>query len=191
MMKRTLSPVPAQSMDSHRPDRCYHRIVSELDDRQRKISVLVVALFVVVPDLFSAGCYYSANTFPPMSGDGTDSGTDGGDGSGPDTDPNNCFGTPPFNVCFDPAFTQALTQPLSIPDQPINTSNDTRCVLMTVAGTESCVLAGKTITVETTATLRATGSRPLVLIAVDTIMISGTVDVGSHRVRDGRRARAS
>jgi hypothetical protein len=178
MMKRTISPTPAQQMDSHRPARCYPRVVREVDGHQRKIGVLVLVLAaVLVPGLLTAGCYYPASTFtPPMPGDGTDAGADS-DGGNTGPDAAVCFGTA-FRVCL----LAAPTLPLSISQpKPIDTSDLSMCVATAPTGSFGCVLAGTTITVE--ATLRATGSRPLILIASESITIkgSGVIDVGSHR----------
>lgn len=196
MMKRTIPPTPAQPMDSHRPARCYHRIVQEVAGHQRQIGggVLVLAV-VLVPGLLTAGCYYPSPTFtPPMSCDpgnpvcppGTTCSaqgfceSSGGDGSGTGSagaDAAVCFGTEPFRVCL----AAAPSQPLSISGPGMTIDTTANCVATVPTGSFGCVLAGTTITVE--ATLRASGSRPLVLIASDSITILGTgvVDVGSHR----------
>lgn len=98
-----------------------------------------------------------------------------------DADPS-CFGAAPFLVC--PA-TQP-TQPLVI-DTNINTSgtapscDNGRGVVMTVAGTESCVIAGTDISFGGFSTTGSSGSRPIVLIATGTITIAGnqTLDARS------------
>jgi hypothetical protein len=90
----------------------------------------------------------------------------------PDADPG-CFGPAPFVVCP----TVQPTQPLDI-DSNITTNGtaqscDTgRGVVMTIAGTESCVLAGTDITFSGSSTRGSSGSRPLVLIATGTITIA-------------------
>ncbi len=67
-------------------------------------------------------------------------------------------------------------------DTTIVTSDLSMCEAVTSGG-DFCVLAGTDITVNTY--LRATGSRPLVLIASGSITTTphGLIDVGSHRVR--------
>jgi hypothetical protein len=168
-------------MDSHRPAaRCYHRVVREVAGHQREIGVgiLLVVAVVVVPGLLTAGCYYPEPAFkPPMSSDGTDAGAGSGAGSA-GSDADACFGKDPFRVCL----AAAPTRPLMISElRPIDTAVQSNCVATVPAGSFGCVLAGTTITVA--ATLRAFGSRSLVLIASETIEITetGLVDVGSHR----------
>lgn len=183
MMKRTIRPAPAQSVDSHRPARCYHRVVSEVAGNQRQIGVGVLVLAsVLVPGLLTAGCYYPSPSFtPPMSSPEIDAGADSGAGDA-GADANTCFGTAPFRVCLKDAPTQSLN--ISQPGT-INTGDPSKCVETDPKDSFGCVLAATTITVG--ATLRAYGSRPLVLIASDTIKITptGSVDVGSHRGATG------
>jgi hypothetical protein len=187
MMKRTIPSTPAQhiSVVSRRPTHCYHRIVQEVAGNQRQIGVGVLVLAaVLVPGLLTAGCYYAAPTFtPPMSGSGTDASADSGpDSAGSDAD--TCFGTAPFRVCLAAAPTQSLNISLS-GTIDTDTADTSKCLDTEPRGSFGCVLAATTITVG--ATLRAYGSRPLVLIASDTIKITpaGSVDVGSHRGTTG------
>lgn len=88
-----------------------------------------------------------------------------------------CFGTGLSQICFASAPTQPLT--ISGPTT-IDTTTSPMCASV-IAGGSYCVLAATEITIE--ATLRATGARPLVLVASDSIttMTSGLIDVGSHR----------
>src|SRR3954470_11477799 len=178
MMKRTIPPPPAQPMDSHRPARCYHRTVQEVAGHQRQIGGGVLGLaVVVVQGLLTAGFYYPAPTFmPPMPSDGTDGGDGPGTGSA-GADAAVCFGTEPFRVCLK----EAPNQPLSISGPGTTIDTTANCVATVLAGSQGCVMAGTTISID--ATLRATGPRPLVLIASEKITILGTgvVDVGSHR----------
>lgn len=105
----------------------------------------------------------------------------------PDADPG-CFGQAPFVVC--PAVQPA--QPLDI-NSNITTSgtapscDNGRGVVMTVAGTESCVLAGTDITFSGSSTRGSSGSRPLVLIATGTITIDDgdTLDARAATVGPG------
>jgi hypothetical protein len=63
----------------------------------------------------------------------------------------------------------------------INTDTSSLCVATTSGGTGSCVLAGTTITVTSEGpTFRATGSKPLVLVASDSITVMTILDVSSH-----------
>jgi len=45
---------------------------------------------------------------------------------------------------------------------------------------DACFVMGTTITIPTGTTVKATGPRPLVLLATDTLSIAGTLDVSSH-----------
>jgi hypothetical protein len=197
MMKRTTPPARAQHLGSHRPARCYPRVVREVAGTQRAIGVgvLLVLAVVLIPGLLTAGCYYPPPTFtPPVSCDpGNDAacppgmtcsaqGFCDGTGAGPGSEADTCFGTAPFRVCL----AAAPTLPLNISQlRTINTADTADlaryCVATAPTDSPVCVLAATTITIE--ATLRATGPLPLVLIARDTIAIkqTGSIDVGSHR----------
>jgi hypothetical protein len=105
----------------------------------------------------------------------------------PDADPS-CFGVSPFIVCP----TAQPAQPLVI-NTNVNTSgtapscDNGRGVVMTVAGTESCVLAGTDISFSGPSTTGSSGSRPLVLIATGTITIEdgNTLDARSATTGTG------
>jgi len=93
----------------------------------------------------------------------------------PDAPPGvTCYGAP-WQVCFDPAPTQAV-----VLDAPIDTGSSPLCVAHTGSpelGT-ACVIAGTTIS--TTANLHVSGPKPLVLVAIDDLVIANTIDVSSH-----------
>lgn len=99
-----------------------------------------------------------------------------------DARPNapGCFGTDPFVICL-----AALpTAPLSISlTTKIDTTNSPMCVATTSSSSaDYCVVAATTIAI--TGRLRAIGSKPLVLLATDSITVStanGLIDIGNHR----------
>jgi hypothetical protein len=99
-----------------------------------------------------------------------------GTGAGSD-DADTCFGTEPFHVCL----AAPPTVPLSISGLGTAIDTNAKCAATLPTDSQGCVLAATTITID--GTLRATGSRPLVLIASGTITITrtGLIDVGSHR----------
>jgi hypothetical protein len=86
-----------------------------------------------------------------------------------------CFGTGIVQLCL----ASAPTDPPPISMTPLNTDTSPQCASLT-HGDNYCVIAATTFSIQTT--LRATGSRPLVLLATDSITIgpAGSVDVGSH-----------
>ena len=65
----------------------------------------------------------------------------------------------------------------------INTDTSTDCAVYpaVIKNAPYCIIAGASINVATGVTLRATGSRPLVLAATGNITIDGIVDVSSRR----------
>jgi hypothetical protein len=126
-----------------------------------------------------AKCGAGGRSFGDLAGDKSGDcvgGKGSGDG-GVDSPPEAqaCFGTGLLHICLEAAPTAPLTiAALAV----LNTDNSTMCAPVRSGG-NYCVLAGTTITVD--AKLRATGSRPLVLIASDSIMTGAAIDVGSHR----------
>jgi hypothetical protein len=108
-------------------------------------------------------------------------------GTGPDaaldapiaSDATACFGQS-IRICLTETPSKAI---VIDNDTTIATSDLSMCAAITIGG-DYCVLAGTDITVNTK--LRATGSRPLILIASGSITTTapyGLIDVGSHRVR--------
>jgi len=86
-----------------------------------------------------------------------------------------CYGTAPISICFAAAPTG--TQSFS---GTIDTGISTMCATNVVSGgTGLCVLAAGAITID--GRLRGTGTKPLVLLATNSITISAAIDVGSHR----------
>jgi hypothetical protein len=93
-------------------------------------------------------------------------------------DAQACFGGPFLHICL----AATPTQPLTISSATtIDTANPSMCAATVSGGTGYCVLAGTTISIG--AKLRATGTKPLVLVASDsiTILLNGSIDAGSHR----------
>ncbi|MFN0253459.1 MAG: hypothetical protein ACKV2T_41705 [Kofleriaceae bacterium] len=83
-----------------------------------------------------------------------------------------CFGTP-HEVCL-------MTLPSGPRTLPTTIDTDVMCdqVESPAGGVPLCVVSGAQITINDT---RAQGSRPLVIVATETITITGNLDVGSKR----------
>jgi hypothetical protein len=97
-------------------------------------------------------------------------------------DASNCFGGGLATVCL----TQLPTGDHDFPtDQSISTDTDCTQVVHQNGGPELCVIAGVNIHIGIDATLDATGSRPLVLVATNTLEVSGKIDVSSYRLVSG------
>ncbi|MGE5186711.1 MAG: hypothetical protein ACM31C_31875 [Acidobacteriota bacterium] len=86
-----------------------------------------------------------------------------------------CFGKD-LNLCLSAMPSGAITLPGA---NPLDTDTDANCteVVAQTNGPAVCVIAGATITVN--ADMTATGSRPLALIATDTVTMNATIDVSS------------
>ena len=96
----------------------------------------------------------------------------------PMTGPPYCFGSTGglMRYCNDTLSTEVLTLPSTI-----NTSNAGSCTETPMSGTtQVCVIYAGRILV--TNDVRAIGSRPLVLVAVETINVQGTLDAASRRI---------
>ena len=89
-----------------------------------------------------------------------------------------CFGNGIVHVCLE----AALTVPLMISKRRLLDTDSSPMCVPVLNGKNYCVIAGTTIAVD--ARLRATGSRPLVLIASDSISVTALIDVGSSGASD-------
>lgn len=99
---------------------------------------------------------------------------------GPPVDPGDtCFGSAGGLVepCFAPADVPAGAVALTA---DIDTDASNLCSTV-VKNTTACVVAGASISIANGVTVRATGSKPLVLLATGgAITVDGTIDVASH-----------
>lgn len=99
------------------------------------------------------------------------------DGPPPGIDAAVCYGTGYEQVCL----AAAPTGPVMLAGTAINTDDAAGCASVVTASTPACVIAGTTVAVS--GTVRATGTRPLVLIAAGDLSIgfAATLDVASRR----------
>lgn len=137
--------------------------------------VLVLALVAACD--FSHGFATSDGTIAPPDGRGSD--------SAPPDVPPNCFGSGLATICVTgapPAWD--VSSPLTF-----DTGKDCDFVAMSASG-ELCVKQASTVTISDL--LGATGPRPLVIVAEQTIEVtsSGTIDASSGRGGDGPGANA-
>jgi len=92
-----------------------------------------------------------------------------------------CYGTAIVRVCMAQQPGGGLTFSAAT---TINTDTDTRCAaLLPIGETDVCAIAADHIKVD--ATVKATGSRPLVLVATTTITVSGNLDGASDNASPG------
>ncbi|HEU0114710.1 MAG TPA: hypothetical protein VFQ80_08535 [Thermomicrobiales bacterium] len=113
-----------------------------------------------------------------VGGAGGEAGVDGE----PGVDAQLCFGGA-LTVCL----TMAPTMPLTLPPT-VNTDTDCQQVVDQTNGLALCVLAGSVVTVDMT---RASGSRPLVVIAATALTINNALDVSSNAGTTGAAANST
>jgi hypothetical protein len=128
-----------------------------------------------------AGCSY-APSIAPADGPNDDAATPDAAVT-IDAPPELCFGSPGWVVCVPEP-----QQPLELAGT-IDTRLDARCTMPTPASwlatqDDACVIAATTITIPTTS--RITGTRPVVLLASEAIVITGTLDTASRRSGSAR-----
>lgn len=92
---------------------------------------------------------------------------------------DRCFGSAASGGLVQPCFATEPTGSVTL-TADINTND----ACATVSNTTACVLAGGSITVPAGTQIRVTGNKPLVLVAVTSITIDGTIDAASH-IADG------
>lgn len=90
----------------------------------------------------------------------------------PNIDARTCFGTP-HEICLMTLPSGPRTLPTTI-----DTDQDCDQVESPAGGVPLCVVSGAQVTIDNT---RAEGSRPLVIVATETITITGNLDVSSRR----------
>jgi hypothetical protein len=94
-----------------------------------------------------------------------------------DSKPRVCFGEQVVRICVD----APPTEPITLPAGELDTDRFAGCAAHDIPAPFSdpgaCVILGTTIAIE--GTVRATGGRPLVLIATTSIRIDGVLDASS------------
>lgn len=119
---------------------------------------------------FGLGCSYS----PPRSSEPTDA-SDPTDAAG---SVDRCWSIAELQLTLCPATMPAGTlRPTS--SVQIDTASDT-CAVLKPPSSDVCVVAANAIIVDAGIVVSATGARPLVLLAVASIEIRGSIDVASH-----------
>lgn len=125
-----------------------------------------------------------ANTCYAGDSDSADAGVTGSDAA-PDASPavdaapgDTCLGTHFVQVCFAP--TQLPPMSRALGTATINTDDAGSCDAVD-GPAPGCVIAAQALTVMPGAVVRATGSRPLVLVGTSSIEIDGKIDVSSTR----------
>jgi hypothetical protein len=92
-----------------------------------------------------------------------------------------CVGAPPYRVCM------SEPGPLVLSDNTtIDTTSDARCTppasapgWVSTTQPQACFIVGTDISI---GSLKASGSRPLVIVATETLIVTGVIDVASHRI---------
>ena len=87
----------------------------------------------------------------------------------------------PLHICAPEATLTGLAYSIAI---DINTDDDSMCTFVDVMQNRQgalCVIAATDLTLASAGSITAHGSRPLVLVAMGTMTIAGTVDVSSHQ----------
>ena len=89
-----------------------------------------------------------------------------------------CFGAGLYSLCPAQPVTTSIVFGVS---QTLDTDTSTLCGAYSGAPAGLCVIAAENLTVVATIEVMATGSRPLVLLATNTLAIEGAVDAASRR----------
>ena len=119
-----------------------------------------------------AGCGYPS--LAPLTGDAGSNNVIDGRSDGPTADAQQCFGDAIFNMCFAQPLDGMIHFAATV---SIDTDSASMCDTLTP---DACVLSAGTITLDESATVTATGSRALVLVAGTTVSIDGKLDAGSY-----------
>lgn len=129
--------------------------------------------WVLLAAVLMTGCRVSDVVYQPGSG---------GNDADAGIDPRFCYGSAPFSVCFAAAPTGTINITTSTTfDTGTGLGNGTQlmCTTPMTGGAGYCVLAAATIAINSP--LRAVGTKPLVLVAADSIDVPTSIDVGSRQ----------
>ncbi|MDQ3364175.1 MAG: hypothetical protein M3680_01930, partial [Myxococcota bacterium] len=132
-----------------------------------------------------AGCTFTARPGVPSDGDVEQ--LDGLVDAPADAVDDRCFGSGAFYLCLPavPAGTFTTTGNMTV----ITTSCDSAAEQQLVLGGQPvCVIAADTITINAAHSIGVVGDLPLVLVAVTSLSIAGTLDVASSRGNTGPNA---
>jgi hypothetical protein len=137
-----------------------------------------LALPMVAACNFEHGVRSDASTDPVVDDSGVNIDVDAPPADArPDSPPGqNCYGVGLLQVCYQPG-----TEPTA-PYHPTFATVDTgsgcdRVIPQSGNNPDLCLHAGTTVTIDTN--VRFTGPRPIVLLALTTMTVSGTIDVSS------------
>ncbi|MBA3818751.1 MAG: hypothetical protein H0X17_07650, partial [Deltaproteobacteria bacterium] len=134
-----------------------------------------------------AGCKFAATPGVPSDGDS--------DGilpvdAPPDAFDDKCFGGGAFYLCFAAAPSGAFNTTGNTTIGTTGCDNNTEQKLM-LGGQPVCVIAADTITINAAHGIGVVGDLPLVLVAVTSLTIAGTLDAASSRGNAGPDADAA
>src|SRR3954447_19980235 len=132
-------------------------------------------------------CGFSSSA---ASDNGNGSDQDAGDAM-PNGSDSGTSGTGPQRVCLGTFVKVCAAAPrgaLNLMTATVDTSDvspTSKCLpattYTTIPAVDACVIASQTITIPSGNTLSATGTRPLIVFADETLTIAGTLDAASHR----------
>lgn len=133
--------------------------------------------FAIIITISLHACAFdlSVTSGPPIDASGASDGSDAASDA-PPIDPSLCFGTGFGRVCL----AAVPTTPLTLATNLAFDTGGTACTeTPMVGGDPMCVLAGTTVLLPTGVTFRGVGSRPLIIVAVDSVTIDGILSVSS------------
>lgn len=95
------------------------------------------------------------------------------------------------SICVHPA--DEATGDVTLPNGDLNTDTSSLCAAppYVAAGSPYCIVRGLAITVPAESTVRAVGSRPLVLVAEGSLEVHGAIDGSSARAREAPAVRGA
>src|SRR5690348_5577455 len=135
--------------------------------------------------LAAAGCSFHTSNSSPTDGqkDGHGDGPIDGPADGtPDTPPQQDFGSGAWQVHVDlPVPTNTLTLPMMIDTGAASADCMTNVHWVDPSQPDSCFIVAQTIS--TDMDVKSRGTRPIVLVATDSIDVTNSLDAASHKMQ--------